>query len=67
MRFSVLVLSLLLSSVALAQQYGGVLRAGFQTDPVGLDPHITNATSAAPTGRSVGTKPARRFSADQRF
>lgn len=45
MRFSVLVLSLLLSSVALAQQYGGVLRAGFQTDPVGLDPHITNATS----------------------
>jgi peptide/nickel transport system substrate-binding protein len=25
--------------------YGGVLRAGMQTDPVGLDPHITNATA----------------------
>src|SRR5690606_24326246 len=32
--------------VALAQpQYGGTLIAGMQTDPVGLDPHITNATS----------------------
>ncbi|MBX3142592.1 MAG: hypothetical protein KF813_02460 [Trueperaceae bacterium] len=31
---------------ALAQpEYGGVLRVGMQTDPVGLDPHITNATA----------------------
>ena len=36
----------LLASLALAQpQTGGVLRVGMQTDPVGLDPHITNATS----------------------
>jgi peptide/nickel transport system substrate-binding protein len=26
-------------------RYGGVLRAGMQTDPVGLDPHLTNATA----------------------
>ncbi len=26
-------------------QYGGVLRVGMQTDPVGLDPHVTNATA----------------------
>ncbi|MGH2627207.1 MAG: ABC transporter substrate-binding protein, partial [Anaerolineales bacterium] len=25
--------------------YGGTLRAGMQTDPVGLDPHLTNATA----------------------
>lgn len=30
---------------ALAQQYGGILRAGMQTDPVGLDPHLTTATA----------------------
>jgi peptide/nickel transport system substrate-binding protein len=31
--------------VAMAQpQYGGVLRVGMQGDPVGLDPHTTNAT-----------------------
>ncbi|MEM6431435.1 MAG: ABC transporter substrate-binding protein [Deinococcota bacterium] len=36
---------LLLSSLAFAQTYGGVLRAGMQTDPVGLDPHTTNATA----------------------
>jgi peptide/nickel transport system substrate-binding protein len=35
----------LLATVALAQTSGGVLRVGMQTDPVGLDPHITNATS----------------------
>ncbi len=45
MRFTVLLSSLLLLASAAAQEYGGVLRAGFQTDPVGLDPHITNATS----------------------
>lgn len=45
MRFTVLLSSLLLVASAAAQEYGGVLRAGFQTDPVGLDPHITNATS----------------------
>ncbi|HEX7040729.1 MAG TPA: ABC transporter substrate-binding protein [Trueperaceae bacterium] len=35
------------AGLALAQQpkYGGTLIAGMQTDPVGLDPHITNATS----------------------
>jgi len=26
-------------------RYGGTLRAGMQTDPVGLDPHLTTATS----------------------
>jgi peptide/nickel transport system substrate-binding protein len=26
-------------------RYGGVLRAGMQTDPVGLDPHLTNSTA----------------------
>lgn len=42
----VLLLISLLASFAFAQpQYGGVLRAGMQADPVGLDPHITNATS----------------------
>lgn len=45
MRFKVILLALLLAASAAAQNYGGVLRAGFQTDPVGLDPHITNATS----------------------
>ncbi len=42
-----LVLTLLLSAaLAFAQpKYGGTLIAGMQTDPVGLDPHITNATS----------------------
>lgn len=32
-------------SAALAQQYGGTLRVGMQTDPVGLDPHVSNATA----------------------
>ncbi len=27
-------------------RYGGTLRAGMQTDPVGLDPHLTTATSS---------------------
>lgn len=36
-----------LSTLAFAQpQTGGVLRAGMQTDPVGLDPHTTSATSS---------------------
>lgn len=44
----VLLLFLLLAlGAAFAQpHYGGVLRAGFQTDPVGLDPHVTNATAS---------------------
>lgn len=28
-----------------APRYGGVLRAGMQTDPIGLDPHTTNSTA----------------------
>ena len=37
---------LLGAALALAQpRYGGTLVAGMQTDPVGLDPHITNATA----------------------
>ena len=37
----------LVLGVALAQpQYGGILRVGMQTDPVGLDPHVTNATAS---------------------
>jgi len=35
----------LLAALALAQKYGGILQAGMQTDPVGLDPHTTNATA----------------------
>ena len=31
--------------LAFAQTYGGVLRVGMQTDPVGLDPHTTQATA----------------------
>ena len=34
-----------LMPLAWAQQAGGVLRVGMQTDPVGLDPHTTNATA----------------------
>ena len=38
--------SLLLAAPnAQAQTSGGVLRAGMQADPVGLDPHVTQATS----------------------
>jgi len=43
-RVWILVLALLLG-LATAQQYGGVLRVGMQTDPVGLDPHTSNATA----------------------
>jgi peptide/nickel transport system substrate-binding protein len=39
------VLLVLVLGVATAQQYGGILRAGMQTDPVGLDPHVSNATA----------------------
>jgi len=45
MKRFVLVLALFALSFGLAQQYGGVLRAGMQTDPVGLDPHTTQATA----------------------
>ena len=34
-----------LISLGLAQKSGGILRAGMQADPVGLDPHTTNATA----------------------
>jgi peptide/nickel transport system substrate-binding protein len=34
-----------LSAQSSAPVYGGTLRAGMQTDPVGLDPHLTNATA----------------------
>ena len=46
MRRILIALVALAVGLALAQpEYGGVLRAGMQADPVGLDPHITNATS----------------------
>ncbi len=47
-RFFVVFLALLpfaLMSLVGAQQPGGTLRVGMQTDPVGLDPHTTNATA----------------------
>ncbi|WP_264778047.1 ABC transporter substrate-binding protein [Deinococcus aetherius] len=40
-----LLLALGLACGAAAQTPGGVLRAGMQADPVGLDPHVTEATS----------------------
>ena len=40
-----LVLALALGFALAQPQYGGVLRVGMQTDPVGLDPHLTNATA----------------------
>lgn len=44
---ALLVSLVLFFSLAFAQpQTGGVLRAGMQTDPVGLDPHTTSATSS---------------------
>ena len=40
-------LTALFLAMSFAQpQPGGVLRAGMQTDPVGLDPHTTSATSS---------------------
>lgn len=36
---------MLLLGFAGAQKMGGILRAGMQADPVGLDPHTTNATA----------------------
>ena len=44
-RFLYLLLLISVSWVFAQPQYGGVLRAGMQTDPVGLDPHTTNATA----------------------
>lgn len=38
-------LCILSLGLALAQTYGGVFRVGMQTDPVGLDPHTTQATA----------------------
>ena len=47
--FTPLAIALVLGGAALsivsAQKTGGILRAGMQTDPVGLDPHVTEATS----------------------
>ena len=40
-----LLVAFIVAPLALAQQYGGVLQVGMQTDPVGLDPHTTNATA----------------------
>jgi peptide/nickel transport system substrate-binding protein len=44
-RFFVLVVLALLATVFAQPKMGGVLRAGMQTDPVGLDPHTTQATA----------------------
>ncbi|WP_425144874.1 ABC transporter substrate-binding protein [Deinococcus sp.] len=38
-------LGLMTNLPASAQTAGGILRAGMQADPVGLDPHVTQATS----------------------
>jgi peptide/nickel transport system substrate-binding protein len=46
MKQFLLVVVVLSFAFAVAQpKYGGVLRAGMQTDPVGLDPHTTQATA----------------------
>ncbi|PYE55839.1 ABC transporter substrate-binding protein [Deinococcus yavapaiensis] len=42
---TLLMTAALVTSSAFAQTAGGVLRAGMQTDPVGLDPHVTQATA----------------------
>lgn len=44
-RFLVLVALALLAMPLAQPKMGGVLRAGMQTDPVGLDPHTTQATA----------------------
>lgn len=44
-RFLVLVALALLVTAFAQPKMGGVLRAGMQTDPVGLDPHTTQATA----------------------
>jgi peptide/nickel transport system substrate-binding protein len=41
----ILVLALALGFALAQPQYGGTLRVGMQTDPVGLDPHLSNATA----------------------
>ncbi|MCL6531167.1 ABC transporter substrate-binding protein [Meiothermus ruber] len=46
MKRLLVLLVLVLAAVSLAQKAGGILRAGMQTDPVGLDPHTTNATAS---------------------
>lgn len=45
MRRLLTLLLLIIFGAAFAQQSGGILRAGMQTDPVGLDPHLTSATA----------------------
>ena len=46
MRRVILLFVLFSLGLTLAQpNYGGILRVGMQTDPVGLDPHVTNATA----------------------
>lgn len=45
MKRALALLFALVLGVAAAQQYGGTLRVGMQTDPVGLDPHVSNATA----------------------
>ena len=45
-RLLVSMVVLCLGLVLAQPQYGGVLRAGMQTDPVGLDPHATQATAS---------------------
>lgn len=44
-RFTIPLLALALSMALAQPQHGGVLRVGMQTDPVGLDMHISNATA----------------------
>jgi len=41
----ILVLALALGFALAQPQYGGTLRVGMQTDPVGLDPHLSSATA----------------------
>lgn len=45
-RLTLTIIAGLLAAAAAQPEYGGVIRLGFQADPVGLDPHVTNATSS---------------------
>lgn len=44
-RLAIFLLFAFLAAGFAQPKYGGILRAGMQTDPVGLDPHTTNATA----------------------
>ena len=44
-RLIVLIVFMVFASIFAQPKYGGILRAGMQTDPVGLDPHTTQATA----------------------